>query len=186
MGVFNTKDLFPANKTPHTVNSHINFPNAFSTTSPPTVLLFVKSIDMSKSHNWRLATSVSNASATGFDITINTLGDTQSYGTAVTWLAFPASKPAVCGGTIDTGNTSHKGSQLQRSGQVQFPADKFGAGIVPSRVMVAVNGFDFGHGKDLRIKAYVDHVTERGFEWHAESWGDSLFYQAGLSWVAFG
>jgi hypothetical protein len=178
VGVFDTKEYSSPEKPLSTVTEHVQFPHAF--TSVPTVLLFLKGFDLSKDHDWHLASSVSNASTSGFDITVKAGADTQCFGAQVTWLAFPSYLPAVCCGTID----ASEASSMQRSGEVKFPNGKFPKGAPPSRVMLALNGFDFKHGKDMRIKAYADSVSEEGFKWHAESWADSLFGQAEMSWVA--
>ena len=63
---------------------------------------------------------------------------------------------------------------------MKFHDGKFAAGILPSHVMVALNEFLFGHDKDLCVKPYVASLTLKGFHSRAESWGDSLFSQAGL------
>lgn len=177
-GSFDTKNYSSPAQPLSKLTQHIQFSQAF--TSTPTVLVFLKGFDLSKDHDWQVIPLILNTSSSGFDITVEAGSHTQCFGAQVTWVAFPSFMPAVCGGTINASDTS----TLQRSGKVSFPKDKFVKGAPPSRVMLALNSLNFKHGKDLRIKAYADNITEEGFTWHAESWSDSLFVAAGLSWVA--
>ncbi|KIW34626.1 uncharacterized protein PV07_01396 [Cladophialophora immunda] len=174
VGVFDTKEYASPETPLSTVTEHVQFPKAFSAT--PVVFLFLKGFDLSKDHPWTIATAASNISQSGFDVTVKAQGNTQCFGAQVTWIAFPAYLPAICGGAVVAGAG-------QESGQVTFPKGKFAAGAPPSRVMLTLNGFDVENGQDMKIKTYADGITEEGFTWHAESWGGSSFSGA-LSWVA--
>ena len=175
VGTFDTKDVNKPGKIPTTVTQHIQFGSAFDS-GKPNVLLFLKGLDMAKERDWNVSTSVSKVSATGFDITVNTPGTSNGFGTIVSWLAYPESTPAVCGGVVDT--------KAVKKGSVSFPKGKFPRGSPPGRVMLALNGISFGHGKDLKIRVYADEITESGFVWYAESGVDSLWKGASFSWVA--
>jgi hypothetical protein len=175
MGIFDTKTIYKFGEIPEVVTEHIIFNSPFDS-EKPTVLLFLKGLDMAKERDWNVSTSVAKVSNSGFDITVTTPGTPNGFGTIVSWLAFPSSTPAVCGGNVNTGTA--------KGGNVAFPKGKFPQGSPPGRVMVALNGIAFGHGKDLKIKVYADEITQDGFVWHVESGVDSLWKGAGFSWIA--
>lgn len=51
--------------------------------------------------------------------------------------------------------------------------------------MITLGGFDTKHGKDVKIKSYADGVSEEGFTWYVQNWGDSaVFEKVDLTWVA--
>ena len=49
---------------------------------------------------------------------------------------------------------------------------------------MAINSLDFGHWANLRIWVLAENVTPTGLTWRMDSWGDSVFYSAGVSILA--
>jgi hypothetical protein len=174
-GIFDTKTVYKFGEIPEVVTKHIKFNPPFND-DDLTVLVFLKGLDMAKDRDWNVSTSVANISQSSFDITVTTPGTSNGFGTIVSWLAFPKSTPAVCGGVVKTG--------IAKGGNIAFPEGKFPQGSPPGRVMVALNEIACGHGKDLNIKVYADEISEDGFVWHAESGVDSLWQGGGFSWIA--
>lgn len=180
VGLFNTKEFSTPTKPLSTMTQHIIFPSSF--TSTPTVLLFITGFDLSKAHDWKLSTSVSKVSITGFDLTVTVGGDTQCFGAQISWVAYPSFLPAICGGTIASTDGTTTG--VKRSGQTKFPTGKFVQDAPPARVMVAFNSLDFQHGCDLKTRAYTDTITDTSFSWYAERVDGTSVGVAGLSWIA--
>ncbi|KZP02339.1 hypothetical protein FIBSPDRAFT_970120, partial [Athelia psychrophila] len=52
-------------------------------------------------------------------------------------------------------------------------------------VFVALNSLDLGCGRNLRLRAFVDNISTSGLTWHIDTWGDSILYIGGISYLAF-
>ncbi|KAG6912069.1 hypothetical protein DXG01_000917, partial [Tephrocybe rancida] len=52
-------------------------------------------------------------------------------------------------------------------------------------VFVALNSIDIDNKANLRVRAYVDGVSQQGLTWHIDSWSDTVLYSAGASIIAF-
>jgi hypothetical protein len=55
----------------------------------------------------------------------------------------------------------------------------------PPKVVVWLNGLDMHYGQNWRVKVYATDVRHFGFTLHIDSWGDSILYGGGASWVAY-
>jgi H-type lectin domain/Astacin (Peptidase family M12A) len=186
VGDFSTKELHPWYEPTKTNSKWISFPRAFS--SPPKVIVWLKSVDMAKNFNWRVETYPSyDVSTTGFTININTWADSILYSADASWIAYlPISdKVPIYSGSGDTKQYRNwSPPQLTNGAKVDFPAGTFDK--LPKTLLLAVNRFDFDYRHNLRFKVFANTVSEAGFRWHVDSWADSLCYGAGISYIAFG
>jgi hypothetical protein len=186
VGNFSTKELHPWHEPTKTNSKYIRFPRAFS--SPPKVLVWLKSVDMAKNFNWRVEAYPSrDVSTTGFTININTWADSILYSADAAWIAYrePADRARVHSGAADTKQyRPWSPAQLNNGGRIDFPADTFDR--LPKTLLLAVNRFDFDCRRNIRFRAFADTISEAGFRWHVDSWADSLCYGAGITYIAFG
>jgi len=179
-GEFSTRDDHPGNKPQKETSRRIYFAHPFIT--PPKVIVFLKHLDMTKDKNWRVATKVSDIDANGFNIHINTWGDSILYGATAGWIAYPEDRPYVFSCTASTGDIRHWSKpQHLNSKSIGFDGVQFWR--TPS-VFIAINSLDFGNRANLRVKVKAKNVTATGLTWHMKSWGDSIFYSGGISILA--
>lgn len=186
VGDFSTKELHPWNQPTRTNSKWMRFPRPFS--SPPKVIVWLKSVDMAKNFNWRVEAYPSHdVSTTGFTININTWADSILYSADASWIAYVQApdKIMIQSGAADTRQyRPWNPAQLTNGAKVDFPAGSFDR--PPKTLLLAVNRFDFDHRYNLRFRAYADAISDAGFRWHVDSWADSLCYGAGISYIAFG
>lgn len=53
-------------------------------------------------------------------------------------------------------------------------------------VTAGMTGADVCKEENFRVKVYVDGVDTKGFTIHADTWGGTHLYSAGVSWIALG
>jgi hypothetical protein len=99
-GVYNTMETRPWNQPQLTQSKRINFATPFS--AQPKVVTWLHSLDMDKSHNWRIRVYPSDIDANGFTIHADTWADSILYSAGVTWVAYPADQPGVASGFFNT------------------------------------------------------------------------------------
>lgn len=179
-GEFSTQDDHPWDKPQLKTSRRINFDRPFIT--PPKVIVFLKQLDMDKNKNWRVITNVSDIDANGFTIHIDTWGDSILYSATAGWIAYPGDRPYIFSGTANTQDVRPWNKpQLLNSKAIGFDGVQFWR--TPS-IFLALYSLDFDHTANLRVKASADNVTPNGLTWHLDSWGDSIFYSAGVSILA--
>ena len=179
-GEFNTEEHHPWQKPQLEASGRINFARAFIT--PPKVIVFLKHLDMDKNKNWRIKTMASGIDTNGFTIHIDTWGDSILYRATAGWIAYPGDRPYIFSGTANTMDVRPSNKpQLLNSKSIGFGGVLFWR--TPS-VFMAINSLDFGHWANLRIWVLAENVTPTGLTWRMDSWGDSVFYSAGVSILA--
>ena len=176
IGQWGTQDDHPWYQSQTATSAKITFPRPFP--APPKVILWLNQVDMAMDKGWRVRSYTSDISSTEFSCHIDTWADTRLYSATAYWIAYPADKPHIASGTVTTGDFP---TSKTISGTATFPAGTFTA---PPRVMMAVDEMDFGAGKGLRFKIYADGITEDSFNWHIESWADSIVNSVEASWIA--
>ena len=179
-GEFSTEDDHPWDKPQLKTSRRINFARPFIT--PPKVIVFLKQLDMDKRKNYRIKTLVSGIEANGFTIHIDTWLDSILYRAVAGWIAYPGDRPYIFSGTVNTID-ARPGikPQLLNSGLIGFGGAQFWR---TPNVFMAINSLDFGCSANLRIKVKAKNVTPTGLTWRMDSWGNSIFYSAGVSILA--
>ena len=179
-GEFNTEDVYPWQNPQSGASRRINFARPFIT--PPKVIVFLKKLDMDRHRNWRIKTIASGIDAKGFTIHIETWADSILYGAVAGWIAYPEDRPYIFSGTANTMDVRPwDRPQLLNSKSIGFGGVQFWR--TPS-VFMAINSLDFGCSANLRIWALAENVSPTGLTWRMDSWGDSIFYSAGVSILA--
>ena len=179
-GEFTTEDDHPWQKPQLKTSRRINFARAFIT--PPKVIVFLKNLDMQKNRNWRIKTMATGIDAKGFTIHIDTWGDSILYRAVAGWIAYPGDRPYIFSGTANTMDVRPWDKpQLLNSKSIGFGGVQFWR--TPS-VFMAINSLDFGCSANLRIWVLAENVSPTGLTWRMDSWGDSIFYSAGVSILA--
>jgi hypothetical protein len=181
VGEYNTEWDHPVERPQEKTSCRINFPYPFTTA--PKVLVFFKTIDAGRGSSTRVKTYTSNIDAKGFTIHIDTWADTTLFRAIAGWVAYPEDKEHIFGGTANTMDVRPwDRPQEKQQRDVRFDSVSFWK--KPS-VFVALNWLDISSATNLRVKAYVDNITEGGLTWHIDSWADTKLWSAGISYIAF-
>ncbi|KAG8845810.1 hypothetical protein FRB96_002269 [Tulasnella sp. 330] len=178
-GVFSTNDDHPWNQPKTETCRIITFEKPFA--EPPKIVLWLKELDIDKSHNWRVKTYADNITKTGFTLHIDTWGDTILYTGTATWIAHPANRTNIASGTYNTMDVRPWNQpRVDNSGHASF-GKTFQKNPL---VLTALNWLDIGNTANLRIRALKSNITATGFTWNLDSWGDTTLFSAGASYLA--
>jgi hypothetical protein len=180
-GTFNTQEVGRWQDHAPKNSKRINFPTPFEGQAPR-VICWLNSVDMDKRYNWRCTTYATDIDANGFTVHIDTWADTVMYSAGMTWLAYPSDLAGVSSGSFNTQDVRPWSQpQHDNSANVSFSTNFT---KVPKLIM-ALNGFDYDHSKNLRLRLSTSSVTQTGMTWHLQSWYDSIMYSAGASYFAW-
>jgi len=165
----------------------IKFPKHFK--DPPTVVCWLNRIDLGTGPGrlLRLRAGAGDVTTEGAVVRLGTWGQrTEMGGAGMCWIAFRKGKKHVDEGTFGVG--AREGVRRKRVGSGGKGWETFREGAferVPT-VVAALEMFDMGGDRDLRIRVIVDEVTKEGFAWRIETWGDSVLNAARVRWIALG
>ena len=149
----------------------------------PKVIVWLKAFDTKSGANIRIWARATNISDKGFDLVIEGWADTKIYRAAASWFAHDASKTNVQSGAVSTRDyRDWYPAQINNGGNVTFAK---GIAREP-RVFAALSFIDMSSNANLRINVGAESVSEQGFKWVANAWADTVCYQVGVDWIAFG
>ncbi|GLA25390.1 hypothetical protein CBS147346_2907 [Aspergillus niger] len=178
-GNFDTLELHPWNEAKPQNRKRVVLERSFA--EPPKVLVWLQGFDMDKRKDWRIAVHASNISSEGFDIHIDTWGDSILYSASASWIAYPADKEGIFSGVVDSSIRQNTTSPSQvKGGRVDFPRGVFDR---KHRVYAAIKSFNVSCKHDLRLNIQTEKITKDGFDWKVEAGGDSMLNGAGISYV---
>lgn len=150
---------------------------------PPRVVIWYKMLDMDSGKWWRASAAAENVTAQGFDLAVETWGDSVLYGGAVSWLAHQENRTGLVSGTFSTADVRNERlPQLETYGHIDLPA---GAFTGPPEVVVALRGMSVENSSNMRIKVGVSNVSSAGFDWHINGWADSNIFSGKADFVCF-
>lgn len=155
----------------------IKFPERFYSDGPPIVVCWITSFSMDHGCPWSLKTYPTGVTPIRFTLNVDAGQETELRGAQISWVAFSQRKEGMVGGTFSTGETVSK----QNAGHVDFDQGAFPS---PPQLMMALSGFDYESGHNLRLRLSHSDVTKDGFNWHLDSWLDSVMKSATASYVA--
>ncbi len=158
-------------------STSIRFDERFEAGEAPTVVAWFSGLSLGKDSAWRVKTYVTEASAFKFKLHIEASPDTDLRGAKVAWVAFPAGKQGITGGTFCTDDIPG----AENAGEVDFSGAGFQA--APG-VMLAISGLDFECGHNLRLRVSHSALSKDSMTWHLDSWLDSAFNTATGAYVA--
>jgi hypothetical protein len=154
---------------------------------PPTIVCFLKYIDIDLNTNTTMKVWATDITTTGFVAHIGCWENTKMWCGGMTWIAYPANKAGVCSGSDNSNNyRALNPPQLLNGRAISFPSSKSFTKI--PTVMLALNYVDFGLNiaQGSRINSYADNITGTGLTWHADSWYDTTVNAVGISYIALG
>ncbi|KAJ7891594.1 hypothetical protein B0H14DRAFT_2687759 [Mycena olivaceomarginata] len=181
-GEFSTTDDHPWENPQPETKRRIDFERPFA--SPPKVVVYLREIDAGSGSSVRVRTYVTDVDAQGFTIHIDTWGDTQLFSGGASWVAYPEDMDYIASGTANTSDVRLWAQpQAHNSNGINFHFGGIHFGKNP-QVFVALNSVDISSSKNFRIKAWGSDASPTGFTWHIDSWGDTILYSAGISYIA--
>ncbi|KAF7557717.1 hypothetical protein G7Z17_g431 [Cylindrodendrum hubeiense] len=161
---------------------HITFKRPFSA-GPPRVVVWYKMLDMASGTWWRTMALAENVTAEGFDLSVETWGDSTLYGAAVTWLAHQQNSKGLVSGTFSTADVRNERlPQLETYGRVDLPGGLFDG---TPKVLVAFRRLCVENSENLRIKVGVSNVSATGFDWHINGWANSNIFSGAADYIVF-
>ncbi|KAK3934645.1 hypothetical protein QBC46DRAFT_426512 [Diplogelasinospora grovesii] len=178
VGEFNTNDDRSWDKLPPVTDDNFrrdvhrfDFPRG-KYTEPPGVVVWLNALDMSKDANWRIRAVARNVSAAGFDLAIESWADTVVYSASAAWVAYPRNHPGVLSGKVSSSDYRNWfPPQASNGARLKFdtPFDR-----PDPKVFIALSELDMDCSRNLPVS------------WHGDTWADSILYEVGADWVAFG
>ncbi|KAJ1301964.1 hypothetical protein OPQ81_000801 [Rhizoctonia solani] len=145
--------------------------------TPPKVVVWLTGLDSDCTRNMRLDTSAENITSDGFELTVNTWGDSIIYNATVSWISISSGNPLMTAGRLVTPYTGPS-SGFQQKIIFDKPFKR-----VP-HVMAALNKLDISNGANLRIAAYPKDITPQGMTLAIDTWYDSVIYSCGAGYIA--
>jgi hypothetical protein len=148
----------------------------------PEIPIGITSLDISQSTNIRIRAFASEATTKKFKASLQSWGDTTLYSASMTFLEKSSRFSYIQTGVYNTEETRPwYQPQLTQSKRVNF-ATSFNA---PPKVITWLQSLDMDKNKNWRIRVYPTDIDNSGFTIHADSWGDSILYRAGVTWLAY-
>ncbi|KGO44750.1 Peptidase M12A, astacin [Penicillium expansum] len=179
LGNFDTLELHAWNEAKPQNTKRVVFERSF--TEPPKVVVWLQGFDMDKQKCWKIGVHASNISSEGFDVHIDTWGESQLYSGSASWIAYPADKTGIVSGVVDSSISQEQSLHGQyKGGRVDFPRGIFDR---KHRVHLAIKSFNCDNKHDLRLKAVAENVSKDGFDWKVETWSNSVLNGAGISYL---
>lgn len=143
---------------------------------PPKIIVWIRFLDMAGGRNLRIVASYSDVTNAGFLARLDTWSDSVLYSAGLSWIAHPEDMPGVFSGSYQF-KEGYK--------RISFPANKFQTGV--PQVVAAFSNLDIDgvNRRVLRVKTGVDHVSKIGLTPYVFPLGDTILYDAGMSFIAY-
>ncbi|KAK7685770.1 hypothetical protein QCA50_011116 [Cerrena zonata] len=179
-GRFNTMDDHVWTSPQKSTTRKITFSRPYS--APPKVVVWLESGDTGAAQNCRILTKAVNVTSHSFTIHIDTWSDTNIWSGGASWFAYSAHREDIRSGTFSTNDIRvWNQPRVENSAHVSFG----GNFVKTPHVFAALNLLDIEKGRNIRIKLRTTNITASGMTWHLDSWGDTIQYSAGGSYIAF-
>lgn len=183
-GTFHTPELRPCWKPRANNEQSISLDALFSSNTKPKFFLGLNKLHICRTTNIRVHTyaSTTRNNQTRAQIHLDTWADTTLYSAGCSWLATKADDPDFQVGYFNT-QDDHPCDRpkVHTSRHIKFKR----AYNNPPMVVVWLSQLNMDRKRNWRVRAYATDITTAGFTVHADTWGDSLLYSAGVSWIAY-
>ncbi|WKT53671.1 Peptidase, metallopeptidase [Fusarium oxysporum f. sp. vasinfectum] len=179
-GQFSTLELHPWDRPQQDNHKVVHFKKEHD--SKPDIPVGITSIDISHKTNIRIKASAMEPTTKGFKASLNSWSDTTLYSASMTFLEKSTRFSYMQTGVYNTKkNGPGDQSRLKHSKRIVFdkPFD------APPKVITWLQALDMDKDKNWRIRVYPTDIDKAGFTIHADSWGDSILYDAGVTWLAY-
>lgn len=181
-GRFSTTEDHPCSEPQLKTSRRIAFARPYD--APPSVVVWLDSVDTGSSANCRVAVCASDVSRDGFTIHLDTWGDTKLWSAGASWLAYPTHTTNIRSGSFHTNDVRPDlPPQASTAGRVAYGGTALPK--APEKIFVAFNALDVDRWKYVRVQVHTGGATTTGMDWHIESWVNTILYSAGASFIVF-
>jgi len=171
VGSFRTSEDPAWDSKKHVTHREVVFLHPYE--APPKVIIWLNELDFANDRNERIMAFATDVTNGGFTAHINSWGDTTLYGAKISWFAYPAGYPGICGGTV----LPEEGT----CGVVEFEK-KFTK--PPTAVLVGLNKLESDKKSRCSFNIITEAVSEIGMGIRVEGFGDTVLHSAGVSYLA--
>lgn len=154
----------------------IKYPKPFK--AIPRLAVGLSSFSINKRQHLRITASASNVTRESARFEISTWGDTSVHAGALQSLNIAANSVEFLTGDWFRDKYNH---DVPASKRIDFQHDF----EEPPIVLAFFNKLDIRNGSNIHVKTYASDIDEKGFTLTIEPWGDTYFYGAQASWVAY-
>ena len=154
-----------------TYSDNIKFTRPYD--DPPNVIVWL--FDSFKEQQWHIQAEVTNITKEGFTINAHVWDDVRIWLFQVCWIAHASNANGITSGTFSRDATG------PNTGTITFPKPFTGAGA--PRLIMTINGFNFGNTKNLRAKV-GGKWTNKVLKWSLDTWGDVKFRGLSAAYIA--
>lgn len=180
IGTFHTNELRSWKEVRHNTSKVVTFAEKYAMV--PGLVVGLTELDIYRDMNACAKAFTSKIQCDRFEIHLDSWGDTKLYGAGCAWLQIEAHDVDFQYGNYytveDRPSTS---TQMQNTRKIKFKR----AYTAPPMVVVWLSLIDLGQGSSWRIKVFATDVTTVGFTIHINTWGDSMLYNAVVSWISY-
>ncbi|KAF8244074.1 hypothetical protein K440DRAFT_610694 [Wilcoxina mikolae CBS 423.85] len=159
----------------------VKFQRPFKST--PKVVVFLNGIDLTRYTQPRIDAVVSKITTSGFDLKIESWGNTSINSASVTWIAHSTDRADISSGTINTSDVRPVDKPEKRtSGSTGF------AGMnckTPPRVFMGIRKLNADHKLPLHVRVGVEGVSITSFKWVIEGLNKCDLYMASADYILF-
>lgn len=177
---FNTMEIHSSWDRPQLINDKvIDYQQTYD--AVPELPLGLTSLDIDRCANIRIRALTSEAMTERFKASLQSWADTVLYSASMTFLEKSSRFNYIQTGVYSTQETRPDNQpQPTQSKRIDFATPFAG----PPKVITWLQALDMDKSKNWRIKVYPSDIDAQGFTIHADTWGDSILYSAGVTWFA--
>ncbi|KAK7686079.1 hypothetical protein QCA50_010891 [Cerrena zonata] len=180
-GRFDTLEDHPITKPQKSTKRRITFACPYY--ALPKVVVWLEAVSTDSAHHCRIKATATNITVHGFTIEIDTWFDTNVLCARVAWFAHSADRKDMRSGTFSTDDVRTRNEP--RSKTSSYTPFSGGGFAKKPRVFCGINLLSVDKDRNLRVEVHTSNLTMNGMTWHLDSWGDTILYGAGASYIAF-
>ncbi|RPA77472.1 hypothetical protein BJ508DRAFT_417077 [Ascobolus immersus RN42] len=164
---------------PEFLISFIKFSRPFI--SPPNVVVWLSGIHTDGATNLRIECTMGDIKSEGF-YAVARSWDTKLYSVKISWVAYDSNLKGVYSKKVST--TEFRTSAQPQHFNTQYTAFPPGQFTKAPKVMVGATYIYQAYDRDQNVKVFASDITHLGMNWNANSWGNTINHQMGLTYLA--
>lgn len=154
-------------------STYVQFPKTFHI--QPQVFCTFTELDLSI--GYRLEIDVSDITVNGFMLDVSTWGSPTLNSATIQWFAWPGHQSQI-GYYSKHRVEEQKGS----NGEIKFKQNFSKA----PQIFMGITKMDIAGAHDARLRLTVNNLSNDGFDWAFETWGDTVIYELRVTYLAIG
>lgn len=179
-GRFHSMEIYPGFRCPPRCSREILFASPYP--APPSLVVGLNEIATSRRDNIRIKTYADEVHCDRFRIHIDSWARSKFFSAGSTWFTVGEGDQEYQYGSFNTlEDHPWDEPQIRTSRSIRFvrPYD------VAPVVVVWLNSLDLYRQNEWRLRASASDISSTGFTLHIDSFGDTILFGAGASWIAY-